>query len=116
MFVADQDDMTKEVSRSNRISGDMEMEEEEYEIQFAWDKHAKYLTAQARAMSELRSLIKDFLAITDDDERRLKLAHMEHRMQMDAERLELEKTRLELEVLSKLGDDENTSSEIHVDT
>lgn len=43
-------------------------------------------------MSEIRSLIKDFLAITgdDDDERRLKLAVME---------AQLEKTRAETEKL-----------------
>lgn len=34
--------------------------EEEYEFQFAWDRHATYLSAQSRAMSELRSLIRQY--------------------------------------------------------
>lgn len=34
--------------------------EEEYEFQFAWDRQATYLAAQSRAMSELRSLIRQY--------------------------------------------------------
>lgn len=32
----------------------------EYEFQFAWDRQASFLNAQSRAMSELRSLIKQY--------------------------------------------------------
>ena len=32
----------------------------EYEFQFAWDRQATFLNAQSRAMSELRSLIKQY--------------------------------------------------------
>lgn len=34
--------------------------EEEYAFQFAWDRQATFLTAQSRAMSELRSLIRQY--------------------------------------------------------
>jgi len=34
--------------------------EEEYEFQFAWDRQATFLNSQSRAMSELRSLIKQY--------------------------------------------------------
>jgi hypothetical protein len=61
--------------------------EREYEFQFAWDRHATFLNAQSRAMSELRSLIRQFEEMAHiDDERRLKLE----------QRLGIEKTKAEV--------------------
>lgn len=91
MFVIDQEDMTKEVGKSKRVLGDMEIEETEYVIQFAWDKHATYLNAQARAMSELRSLIKDFEAQADATDKRL--------LELKQMRLNITKTEAEIEKL-----------------
>lgn len=52
--------------------------EETWEYHTAWDRHAKFLTAQSRAMSELRSLIKQFNDLAhDNDERKLKLRLMQ---------------------------------------
>jgi uncharacterized protein YjcR len=78
MFVSDQDDLTKELRKEkNTLTENMEVSEKEYEVQFAWDKHATFLNAQSRAMSELRSLIKQFNELAhEDDERRLKLEQM----------------------------------------
>ncbi|PKG30862.1 phage terminase small subunit [Cytobacillus horneckiae] len=71
--------------------------EEEYEFQFAWDRHATLLNAQSRAMSELRSLIKQFLDMAhEDDERRIKIEQM---------RLNVDKTKAEIEKIS--NDDKN---------
>lgn len=59
MYVKDKDDKTIErvgVKRGN-ISG------EEWEVQQAWDKQANFLQAQARAQSELRTLIKQYDAL-----------------------------------------------------
>lgn len=62
--------------------------EEEYDFQFAWDRQATFLTAQTRALTELRASIKQFDEIAHvDDERRLKLENM---------RLMAEKTKAEL--------------------
>ncbi|PEP21507.1 phage terminase small subunit [Bacillus wiedmannii] len=67
MYVEDQEDMTKELKKNMDIGT-------EYEIQFAWDKHATFLNAQSRAMSTLSSLIRDFDKLANiDDERRAKL-------------------------------------------
>jgi uncharacterized protein YjcR len=61
MFVKDQDDMTKEVKKTERTSTeDMTIDKEEWEIQFAWDKQAKALTSQAAAMRTLNSKIKQY--------------------------------------------------------
>lgn len=86
MFVQDQDDVTKVLKKEKPgMFGD----EQEWEFQFAWDRHATFLNAQSRAMGELRSLIKQFDQLAhEQDERRLKLEQM---------RLNIEKTRNEVE-------------------
>ena len=55
MYVKDKNEMIKEIKKHK----DTEFGEEiEYEFQFAWDRQATFLNAQSRAMSEIRSLIK----------------------------------------------------------
>lgn len=91
-FVKDKDDMTKELKRERPGEyGD----EYEWEIQFAGDKYANYIKAEAVVMREIRGAIKQFMAISPkNDERRLKLDQM---------KAQVEKTRLEIERL-KNGD------------
>ncbi|EIL83118.1 phage terminase small subunit [Bacillus safensis] len=86
MFVESKDEMIKELKKKKSVVSDSaDIEEEEYEFQFAWDRHATFLNAQSRAMSELRGLIKQFDNIAlETDERRLKLEQM---------RLNIEKTK-----------------------
>ncbi|KRT94011.1 phage terminase small subunit [Bacillus glycinifermentans] len=92
MFVAHGEDHVKEVKSEGLDFAD-------YEVQFAWDRHATFLNAQSRAMGELRSLIKQFDALAhEEDERRLKLDQM---------RLNIDKTKAEIE---RLNDDENDST------
>lgn len=98
MFVTGKDEMIKELKkakyeyypRSDEDGGGVEQAttEEEYEFQFAWDRQATFLNAQSRAMSEFRSLIKQFLDMAhEDDERRLKLEQMQ--LTVDKSKLEL---------------------------
>lgn len=56
MYVRDRQDKTieKVSEQSGKIIG------EKWEVQQAWDKQAAFLQAQARAQSELRSLIKQY--------------------------------------------------------
>ncbi|WP_242215040.1 phage terminase small subunit [Bacillus cereus group sp. BfR-BA-01383] len=93
MFVVNQEDMTKELKKTKESYSDSgSSSEEEWEIQFAWDKHATFLNAQSRAMSTLSSLIRDFDKLANiDDERRMKLEQM---------KLGIEKTKAEVEKLS----------------
>ena len=56
IYVKDKDDKTKskiEKKRGN-VSG------EKWEIQYAWDKQASFLAAQAKAQSELRNMIRQY--------------------------------------------------------
>lgn len=94
MFVKDQEDITKEVKKEKSSESSDEIE---YEIQFAWDKHATFLNAQSRAMSTLSSLIRDFDKLANiDDERRLKLEGM---------KLNVKKVEAEVKKLSGSGND-----------
>ncbi|MCY8009713.1 phage terminase small subunit [Bacillus haynesii] len=96
MFVQDKEDLAKELKKTKESDFSSE---EEFEIQFAWDRHATFLNAQSRAMGELRSLIKQFDALAhEEDERRLKLDQM---------RLNIDKTKAEIE---RLNDNENDST------
>ena len=56
MYVRDRDDKTIEKIeyKDGNVIG------ERWEVQHAWDKQGKFLQAQARAQSELRSLIKQY--------------------------------------------------------
>ena len=94
MFVEDQEDITKELRKNKVTESGFE---EEWEIQFAWDKHATFLNAQSRAMSTLSSLIRDFDKLANiDDERRLKLEGM---------KLNVKKVEAEVKKLSGSGND-----------
>lgn len=57
MYVRDQEDKT--IERVQEKNGEA-VKEERWEIQQAWDKQATFLQAQARAQSELRSMIKQY--------------------------------------------------------
>lgn len=124
MFVQDQDDMTKELKKEKlqfdlvpggKDEPDRQVEtyrEVEYEIQFAWDKHATFLNAQSRAMSTLASLTEKFMQLAGtDDKRRLELEKMMQSMETEKEKLQIEKEKLEL---MKKPDKEDAPTELVV--
>lgn len=109
MFVRDKDEMIKELKKrkfeihdvgEDKVQLEEKVTEEEYEFQFSWDRHATFLTAQSRAMSELRSLIKQFIDLAnDDDERKLKLEQMQ--LNIEKTKADVEKATAEAEKLKK---------------
>lgn len=97
MFVTDKDEIIKELKKDST--------EIEYEFQFAWERQAQFLNAQSRAMSELRGLIRQFNEMaTEDDERRLKLKHMQ---------AQIEKTKAETEKITSANEN-NTPPIINI--
>ncbi|WP_096440656.1 phage terminase small subunit [Alteribacter populi] len=100
MYVSNKSEMIKELKKSESQENEFSSsEKEEWEFQFAWDRQATFLNAQSRAMSELRSLIKQFNELAhEDDERRLKLEQM---------KLSIEKTKAETE---KIANDDNSEA------
>ncbi|PJO43912.1 phage terminase small subunit [Lysinibacillus xylanilyticus] len=103
MHVESKDEMVKEVKKvkydvcnvedgviNEKTSVPFEIE---YEFQRSWERQAQLLTAQSRAIGELRSSIRQFVEMADaDDERRLKLEQMQ---------LNIDKTKVEITNLDK---------------
>lgn len=96
MYVKDKEEMIKEIKKEEYTSdGDSKLE---YEFQFAWDRQATFLNAQSRAMSELRSLIKQYDSMVNNN---LELVTEE-------QRLRIEKLKAEVGKLSNKQDNDVT--------
>lgn len=95
MYVKGKEEMVKELKKYESTENG---EKIEYEFQFAWDRQASFLNAQSRAMSELRSLIKQY------DE----MIHKDWNLATEEQKNRVEKLKCEVDNLSKddIGDDE----------
>ena len=79
----------KELKKDAETGKDVLIEvyrEEEFEFQFAWDRQATFLNSQSRAMSELRSLIKQY-----DD-----MLHKNWDLATEEQKFKIEKLKLEV--------------------
>lgn len=65
MHVKDKSEMIKELKKKKEKADETEME---WEFQFSWDRQSSFLTAQAKAMSELRSLIKQYEDLASEEQ------------------------------------------------
>lgn len=105
MHVTGKDDLTKELKKSkfdiiNTDDGLKQIPtEEEFELQFAWDKQANFLNSQSRAMGELRSMLKQFYELADYDDMRL--------LEIERMQVAIDKTKAEIAKVS--SEDENSS-------
>lgn len=77
MYVYDADDLSKEISMQS-------MEATAWDVQQAWDKQAKFLQAQSRAMTTLNGMIKQYEEMLQSD-----LATEEQRARIDKLRSEV---------------------------
>ncbi|CAB1242564.1 putative phage-related terminase small subunit; skin element [Clostridiaceae bacterium BL-3] len=111
MDVTEKSEMIKELKKSKVKTKDRSTEktstnesekEYEYEFQFAWDRQATFLKAQSRAMSELRSLIKQY------DE----MLHNNWDKATEEQKLRIEKLRCEVDKVK--NHDKDKSIEIMV--
>lgn len=89
MFVRDQNDTTEYLKRQKETLGAQSKGwEKEYEIQFAWDKHATLLKAQSVAMKTLDGLLARY-----DELMRSELATEEQRARIEKLRAEVAKIK-----------------------
>lgn len=89
MNVKNQDDMSKVLKKKKETSGGTSDScEEEYELQFAWDKQATFLQAQSRAMKTLESMIKQY-----DELLKGSLATEEQKLRIEKLRAEVSKVK-----------------------
>ncbi|MDX5886545.1 phage terminase small subunit [Bacillus cereus group sp. BfR-BA-00999] len=102
MHVRDKDDMSKEVISESEGG-------EAYMVQFAWDKQANLLTAYARAMNTLTSMIEKFNKLADvDDERRTKLSLMEAQIdKLKADTNKEDKDVLRVQIIDDVPQDDD---------
>ena len=99
MWVEDPFDHLKEVS--GEMSGDS-ISKTDYKVVYAHERFESYIKAQSRAMAEHRSLVKQFLDLTtEDDERRLKI----EQMQLNIERTNKEIELRNIAIRKENGDD-----------
>lgn len=99
MHVTDKADLTKELKRQKESNGESsDSWEKEYELQFAWDKQANFLKAQARAQGELRSMIKQY------DE----LLHKNWELATEEQKQRIEKIKAETKKLEPANPEEGT--------
>ncbi|MCU9815847.1 phage terminase small subunit [Paraclostridium sp. AKS73] len=99
MYVENKDEMIKELKKHETSEFG---EKIEYEFQFAWDRQATFLNAQSRAMGELRSLIKQYDAMINNN---WDLATEEQKLRID-------KLKGEVKKLSGDGEDNNITIKV----
>lgn len=66
--------------------------EQEYEIQFAWDKQATFMNSLSRSMAELRNMLKQYVEMANYDDDRL--------LEIERIRVSIDKTKAELESIA----------------
>lgn len=118
MYVKNHDDMTKELKKTKvqkentgtKANPNFEetYREEEFELQFAWDKQATFLNAQSRAMAQLTNMLKKYDemlhvnwdSVTEEQKLRVEKIRVQldnpefkHRKELNEKKLELEKER-----------------------
>jgi len=81
MFVKNQEDLTKVLKRQKESNGPgSDSWEKEYELQFAWDKHASFMKAQSRAIQTLNQTIERYekllLKELDTEEQQLRIGKL----------------------------------------
>ena len=106
MHVKNKDDLTKELKRQKRSDGDTSSSwEDEYELQFAWDKQANFLQAQSRAMTALNGMIKSY-----DD-----LLHKNWEIATEEQKLRIKKLEAEISKMTGEGAEIEDTTETDAD-
>lgn len=99
MYVNDHNDLSDEISGSGMGTT--------YDVQYAWDKQAAFMAAQSRAMGTLGNLIKQFVAIADENDiRRKRITLME---------AQVDKAKAEVAQLERDSDRDNLPLPTFVD-
>jgi len=100
MFVENKDEIIKVLKKEESSEYG---NKKEWEYQFAWDRQANFLNAQSRAMSELRSAIKQYGEMINKN---WKMATEEQKARIDKLKLEIENIK---------GDNKDNSNEDWID-
>lgn len=89
MYVKDKEEMIKELKKKKGYDSEtVSSSEIEYEFQFSWDRQATFLTAQSRAMAELRNMISKY-----DELLRSNLATEEQQLRIEKLKADIDKVK-----------------------
>lgn len=89
MYVKDKEEMIKELKKQKEYDSEtVSSSEKEYEFQFAWDRQATFLTAQSRAMAELRNMITRY-----DELLKTELATEEQELRIEKLKVDIDKIK-----------------------
>ncbi len=100
MYVRDRDDKTIEkiAKQNGKVTG------EKWEVQQAWDKQANFLKSQARAQSELRSMVKQYN----------RLLHENWELATEEQRARVKKLEAETERIRNSSDTESEDDGVEI--
>jgi len=112
-WVKNKDDITKHLKRVRKGNYSQEVE---YELQFSWDKYNRYLQALAAAEKTLDNKIMRYEELLEKYEKK-ELATKEHRLRLEKLRqdMEINRERLQLEKSKVLGDTNETEDDGFID-
>ena len=99
MYVDNADDLSDEISGSGMGTT--------YDVQYAWDKQANFMSAQSRAMGTLGNLIKQFNSIADENDIR--------RQRLELMKVQVSKAKAEVAQLKRDSDRDNMPLPTFVD-
>ena len=83
--------------------------EKEYELHFAWDRQAQFLSSQSRAMSSLAGMIEKYDKLCQSD-----LATEEQRLRIEKVKVDIDKTKAEIEKIKDIGTDDDLEFNINI--
>ena len=110
MFVKDKDDLTEHLKREKETHGlNSDGWEKEWEMQYAWDKHASFLKAQSQAMQTIERLIQRYDALIQSGH-----GSEEHRLKLDKLKAQIDNLKAggdEGDLLDEVLDEEDPQDE-----
>lgn len=86
MYVKDKQDITVSVTSESAMGTS-------YDVQQAWDKHERFLSAQSRAMTTLNGLINQYEKLTNKDELDERKERL-NKLRLESERIKAETERI----------------------
>lgn len=91
MLVKTQKDLVKELKSFKELPNGMT--QEEYEVQFAWDRQERFMASMARAMNNLTNMLNKYEELCNKD------------LMTEEQTLKLEKMRTEIDILKGVSEE-----------
>lgn len=110
MYVKNQNELVKEIKKDKEAfnsQGDLMQSEKEYELQFAWDRQDRFLTSQARAMTNLTNMIMKY-----DELLKSNKATEEQQLRINKLKADINKTNAEIDKIKGISEEIEDTTEL----